>query len=909
MGNEQSSGVAASEASAAEVAAEAAAAEAAARQLSEGARALGEWARPLAERVQRAQRRLDHLEATVAAMAVFGADADQALKRLDTRVAALEAAVERALAAMFPRVETLLAHLEFLALPLGGVAVRTPSTAAPGLPSQSSATTSRASPAKSFVSATPTPATTSASPLPGSSTADSSSRSTTPKTTAPATKKHPSPHKPSGSNHRTTSSGSKATLSSSKTASNSKPASPNPKSTPSTSKIVLICRSKSSSFRSSSGNLHANPSRSRANSLTGEPSRSETQVPANVLQNSPEENMPSSSFCIRRTTNTSEETSTQPDCSTSSKSVRSAMKTGSMSKTSIEGRKKKCSRPFSTILNPSCDPSSSTISTPFSESSTTSTSSTLLSSFPLTSSVAPIPSISQPMNSNSITSTGVPLISPAISTPTTSGESSSSPMISLDSHNLSSVPRNKKAHPPDSSGERRRKILTRPTSSSFDKYSSSTAFSTQISSTSVASIDNGTLPTNSSLVRTAISTDTVSPTPNPSSCGVTTSPSSTASTSDAGIGSDSSPNLSSGNSNSSSWEMVPFAKNSPGASDDSRVARSTEKSEVTKAVEADSVMAMGADVELSEAAVAETMEATEAVMSRGAIVELSEATRVAEEATGMVNVTKPGAVAATTAMAAELSEAARAAEAAEIPAAVDVEDLSGATRAVEAAMEGRASRAVDDSTTAGAGVGADASDAVAEGRVEPPEVENAAEVLLQAARDGDITRLEALLDEGRCEVNAPCGVSGGTVAHWAALRGRADLLRLLLRRGADVRRRDAARWTPLHAAAFGRSARCVELLVAAGAEVEGADRDGWTALHLAAVRGAAGATRALLAAGACASARDRDGRTPAQLAASQALRSILGGDAVADRAREGGGGGGDVADVCGARDARDARDI
>ncbi|GLG94354.1 Protein of unknown function, partial [Gryllus bimaculatus] len=810
MGNEQSSGVAASEASAAEVAAEAAAeaaaAEAAARQLSEGARALGEWARPLAERVQRAQRRLDSLEATVAAMAVFGADADQALKRLDTRVAALEAAVERALAAMFPRVETLLAHLEFLALPLGSAAVRTPSTAAPGLLSQSSATTSRESPAKSsFVSATPTPATTSASHLPGSSTADSSSRSITPKTIAPATKKHPSPHKPGGSNHRTTSSGSKATVSSSKSASNSKPASPNPKSTPSTSKIVLICRSKSSSFRSSSGNLHANPGRSRANSLTGEPSRSETQVPANVLQNSPDSNMPSSSFCVRRTTNTSEEISTQPDCSTSSKSVRSAMKTGSMSKTSIEGRKKKCSRPSSTTLNPSCDPPSSTTSTTFSESSTTSTSSTLLSSLPITSSVAPIPSTSQPMTSNSITSTSVPFISSAISTPTTSGDSSNSPIISLDSNNLSSVPRNKKAHPPKSSGERRRKILTHPTSSSFDKYSSSTALSTKIPSTS--SIDNGTLPTNSSLVRTAISTDTVSPTTNPSSCRVTTSPSSTLSTSDAGIGSASSPNLSSGNSNSSSWEMVPFAKNSPGASDDSRVARSIEKSEVTKAVQADSVMAMGADVELSEAAVAESMEAAEAVMSRGATVGLSEATRAAEEATVMVNVTKPVAVAATTtAMAAESSEAARAAEATEIPAAVDVEDLSEAARAAEAVMEGRASRAVDDSTTTGAGLRADASDAVAEGRVEPPEVENAAEVLLQAARDGDMTRLEALLDEGRCEVNAACGVSGGTVAHWAALRGRADLLRLLLRRGADARRRDAARWTPLHAAAFGRSA-------------------------------------------------------------------------------------------------------
>lgn len=108
---------------------------------------------------------------------------------------------------------------------------------------------------------------------------------------------------------------------------------------------------------------------------------------------------------------------------------------------------------------------------------------------------------------------------------------------------------------------------------------------------------------------------------------------------------------------------------------------------------------------------------------------------------------------------------------------------------------------------------------------------------------------------------------GWTPLHFAANRGSAELVRLLLAHGAVVNASDLQDYTPLHLAARGGQKDAADLLIAAGADIKSRTVSGCTPLHYAACGGSTDLVKWLLAEGAPVNAREHNGMTPLHWAA------------------------------------------
>jgi len=156
---------------------------------------------------------------------------------------------------------------------------------------------------------------------------------------------------------------------------------------------------------------------------------------------------------------------------------------------------------------------------------------------------------------------------------------------------------------------------------------------------------------------------------------------------------------------------------------------------------------------------------------------------------------------------------------------------------------------------------------------------------------GDVKSLSKL-PAGSVDLES-ADAAGNTPLMRAASRGEADLLRLLVERGAKVDARNGARATALMLTA---DPKLADLLISKGADVNAEDGEGGTALMSAARNGRAELTRLLLERGADAGARDSSGRTALALAApacapalEAAERKLVAGDlAAAEKARSDG---------------------
>lgn len=142
--------------------------------------------------------------------------------------------------------------------------------------------------------------------------------------------------------------------------------------------------------------------------------------------------------------------------------------------------------------------------------------------------------------------------------------------------------------------------------------------------------------------------------------------------------------------------------------------------------------------------------------------------------------------------------------------------------------------------------------------------------LHEAAREGDVTQVRALLEKKwwrpAPDVNA-IDKWGCTPLHYAAESGSVEIAVLLLDLGAEIAPVNLFADMPIHNAAREGRVELVGLLLDRGADINAVGTEGATPLRWAAREGHVGLSKLLIARGADQSIRDKEGRTPRELAA------------------------------------------
>ena len=148
--------------------------------------------------------------------------------------------------------------------------------------------------------------------------------------------------------------------------------------------------------------------------------------------------------------------------------------------------------------------------------------------------------------------------------------------------------------------------------------------------------------------------------------------------------------------------------------------------------------------------------------------------------------------------------------------------------------------------------------------------------LARAAADGDAKTLDSLLSSGAGrEAGEPDG-SGNTPLIWAAETGHVEAVNLLLDvPGIDVNHRGYLGATALNRAARRGHSEILKLLIRAGADLNMPNDKLQYPLHFAAFKQNAEAVEILLEHGANTRVLDRKGRTPAEDTRNEAIRDRI----------------------------------
>jgi ankyrin repeat protein len=161
--------------------------------------------------------------------------------------------------------------------------------------------------------------------------------------------------------------------------------------------------------------------------------------------------------------------------------------------------------------------------------------------------------------------------------------------------------------------------------------------------------------------------------------------------------------------------------------------------------------------------------------------------------------------------------------------------------------------------------------------VPPPQAavnETARWSLQDAAARGKADVVNMLLKLG-ADVNA-VGTKGNRALEIACRKGNAQVTKILLDYGADVRLRTNAGTTVLHEAALGDSSEVIEMLLALKADINAMDTEsGSTPLHFAASFGRLNAVKTLVRRGAEVNRKDRKGMTPLETAVANAQDEVV----------------------------------
>jgi ankyrin repeat protein len=147
--------------------------------------------------------------------------------------------------------------------------------------------------------------------------------------------------------------------------------------------------------------------------------------------------------------------------------------------------------------------------------------------------------------------------------------------------------------------------------------------------------------------------------------------------------------------------------------------------------------------------------------------------------------------------------------------------------------------------------------------------------LFTAAMEGDLKKANAMLKNSPGLVFSRDSSYGSTALHWAAGKGRKEIVELLLANGADVNAKNKDGETPLYLAARDGRMDAVELLLTKGADVNAKNKDGETPLYLVAGDGRKDVVELLLAKGADVNAKDKDRFPALHRAASRGHKEIV----------------------------------
>jgi ankyrin repeat protein len=139
--------------------------------------------------------------------------------------------------------------------------------------------------------------------------------------------------------------------------------------------------------------------------------------------------------------------------------------------------------------------------------------------------------------------------------------------------------------------------------------------------------------------------------------------------------------------------------------------------------------------------------------------------------------------------------------------------------------------------------------------------------IANAAQNGERDTVRELLKKG-ADVNEAQG-DGSTALHWAAIKGDAEMARMLVFAGANVRATTRiGAYTPLYLAAKGGYSDVVAVLLTAGADAKAVTSNGTTPLMIAAAAGDTRSIQSLVENGAEINATDTaKGETPLMFAA------------------------------------------
>lgn len=110
---------------------------------------------------------------------------------------------------------------------------------------------------------------------------------------------------------------------------------------------------------------------------------------------------------------------------------------------------------------------------------------------------------------------------------------------------------------------------------------------------------------------------------------------------------------------------------------------------------------------------------------------------------------------------------------------------------------------------------------------------------------------------------------------YAAVNGEMDILKALVRHGADVNATNSKGYAVLHTAADRDQTRLIDFLIDAGADVNAKGEHGYTPLHIASLRGWSGAVTTLLKHGGDKECFSSDIISPLQLAAKGGKLSVV----------------------------------